>query len=115
MSNPIATRDHSINTLRAFAIFIVVLYHAVLADAERAGRFYFEFEILIRYIPLEIFTAVSGYLYAIRPVDRGDIARSLQVKARRLLLPLVTMTTVLLLMRLVMPGVQGRVRWRFAP
>ena len=58
MSNPIATRDYSINTLRAFAIFIVVLYHAVLADAERAGRFYFEFEILIRYIPREIFTAV---------------------------------------------------------
>jgi peptidoglycan/LPS O-acetylase OafA/YrhL len=111
MSNPTATRDNSINTLRAFAIFIVVLYHAVLADAERAGRFYFEFEILIRYIPLEIFTAVSGYLYASRPIGRGDIARSLQVKARRLLLPLVTMTTVLLVMRIVMPGVNKVPGW----
>lgn len=114
MSKPTKTRDNSINTLRAFAIFIVVLYHAVLVDAEAASRFYFEFEILIRYIPLEIFTAVSGYLYAIRPVDRAGIVPSIQVKARRLLLPLVTMTTVLLIMRAVLPGVNKVPNWEDA-
>lgn len=104
-------RDGGINTLRGFAILIVVVYHAVAGAPPGASALYREFEVVIRYIPLEIFTAVSGYLYAVRRFERATLGQSLRVKARRLLLPLFTMTTLLLLMRAAMPGASKVPGW----
>lgn len=107
-----AKRDCGIDTLRALAIFMVVVYHAIVGAPPGVSSLYREFESLIRYIPLEIFTALSGYLYAMRRFERGNVGRMLQVKARRLLIPLITMTTLLLLMRAVLPGASTVPAWR---
>ena len=111
MPKDTAPRDGGINTLRGFAILIVVVYHAVVGAPPGTSALYREFEVVIRYIPLEIFTAVSGYLYAVRRFERATLGQSLRVKARRLLLPLFTMTTVLLLMRAAVPGANKVPGW----
>lgn len=111
MTKAVSRRDSGIDSLRAIAILMVVLYHAVMGAPQGITTLYLEFEAAIRYMPLEIFTAVSGYLYAMRRTRRGEIGRSIQVKARRLLIPLISMTTLLLLMRLFMPGTNNVTTW----
>jgi peptidoglycan/LPS O-acetylase OafA/YrhL len=98
------TLDFGLNALRGFAILLVVIYHAVLLAPPGSHPLYLEFQVFIRYMPLPLFTALSGYLYAIRRTERGTIGKSIRVKARRLLFPLFSATTLMLLMRAVMPG-----------
>lgn len=111
MTKTVAPRDGGIDSLRAMAILMVVLYHAVMGAPQGITTLYLEFEAAIRYMPLEIFTAVSGYLYAMRRTRRTEIGRSIQVKARRLLIPLISMTALLLLMRMAMPGANKVPTW----
>lgn len=111
MKKAVAPRDGGIDSLRAIAILMVVLYHAVMGAPQGITTLYLELEAAIRYLPLEIFTAVSGYLYAMRRTRRSEIGRSIQMKARRLLIPLITMTTLLLLMRLLLPGANKVPTW----
>jgi peptidoglycan/LPS O-acetylase OafA/YrhL len=98
------SREAGINTLRAIAILMVVIYHATINPPPGSSVLYTEYIMVIIYIPLEIFTALAGYFYARRRVERATLAPSIQLKARRLLLPLFSMTTVLLVMRLIIPG-----------
>lgn len=98
------TLDFGINALRGFAILLVVIYHAVLLAPPGSHPLYLEFQVFIRYMPLPLFTALSGYLYAMRRAERNTIGKSIRVKARRLLIPLFSATALMLLMRAVMPG-----------
>jgi len=96
--------DFGLNALRGFAILLVVIYHAVLLVPEESSALYIEFQVFIRYMPLSLFTALSGYLYAMRRAERATIGKSIRVKARRLLIPLFSVTALMLIMRAVMPG-----------
>jgi len=107
MSTSKPARDAGLNALRSLAILVVVIYHAVLDWPPGASPIYHEFLVSIRYVALEIFTAVSGFLYAAKPIARDGISNALRDKARRLLIPLVTMTTALLALRAIMPGVNN--------
>jgi len=53
---------------------------------------------------MPLFTTISGYVYALRPVRVDAVAKFLRGKARRLLLPLVTVSTIHYLLRLITPG-----------
>ena len=97
--------DFGLNALRGFAILLVVIYHAVLLAPPGSHPLYMEFQVFIRYMPLPLFTALSGYLYAMRRAERATIGKSIRVKARRLLFPLFSVTALLLLMRALLPGV----------
>lgn len=104
MTKDTRTLDYGINALRGFAILLVVIYHAVHTVPPGSSLLYLEFQVFIRYLPLSLFTALSGYLYALRRTERATIGKSIRVKARRLLIPLFSATALLLLMRVAMPG-----------
>jgi len=54
------SREAGINTLRAIAILMVVIYHATINPPPGSSVLYTEYIMVIIYIPLEIFTALAG-------------------------------------------------------
>jgi fucose 4-O-acetylase-like acetyltransferase len=60
-------------------------------------------------VRLPLFTVISGYLYAVRPVSAGALPGFLQGKARRLLLPLFCVSTLEYLALAFAPGVNNPV------
>lgn len=106
---------------RGVAIIFMVVGHVIGTDATVGVKvdansgwryFYFSFQ----YLTMPLFAAISGYVYSIRPVVHGQILRFVKGKARRLLLPLVVVSTIQYLLMILVPGVNRRVNledmWR---
>ena len=86
-------KDLSIETLRGMAIILVVMGHVIgydstggmkVADDSFLRHFYFTFQ----YIRMPLFTAISGWVYALAAVKAGSFNTFEIKKARRILLPL---------------------------
>ncbi|MGN6129886.1 MAG: acyltransferase family protein [Nocardioidaceae bacterium] len=119
-----ATRrvEPSIEALRALAIVMVVAGHVVGNDATRGMRVADGSGWRIAYLalgdfPMPLFALIAGYVYALRPLrTAGAYPRFLAGKARRLLLPMVTIGTALFALELVAPATNFRPRlselWR---
>jgi fucose 4-O-acetylase-like acetyltransferase len=105
-----AEKDLSIETLRGVAILLMVAGHVVGHDDgagmrvpdDSAWRYV---ELSLAYMRMPLFTAISGYVYALRPVTAGHVGSFLWGKAHRVLLPLVTVGTLQFLLRTIIPGV----------
>lgn len=87
-------KDQSIETLRGIAIFLVVMGHVVL-ELSRQGvlgkdAFMIYATESVSYLRMPLFTVISGYVYAMRPVKSGAEAAFLAGKMRRLVLPLLS-------------------------
>ena len=87
--------DYSVETLRGIAIFLVVVGHVIGFDCgfgmevgPHSPYRYLYFTLQFLRIPL--FTAISGFVYARRPVVLDHASRFVLGKARRLLIPLIT-------------------------
>lgn len=102
-------KDARIETLRALALLFMVAGHVIggtkgngmhVADDSFARYFYNTFV----YLRLPLFTVISGYVYALRPVVRGHGLTFIKGKARRILLPLIFVSTLEYLMRCTVPG-----------
>lgn len=118
---PKPKKEASIETLRGLAIVLMVAGH-VIGDSRSAGlrvaddswwRYgYYAFE----YVRMPLFTAISGFVYALRPVSAGRTPGFLSGKARRILIPMVTVGTLQYLLRVVTPDVNNPVElggiWR---
>lgn len=92
-------RDPSIDTLRGLAALLLVAFHSIELRAmqapEQSGYAYFAYSFELVRMPL--FTVLSGYVYAMRPLRSRSVAGIgdfLRGKARRLLIPLVTAITI---------------------
>lgn len=92
-------KDPSVETLRGLAVLLMVLGHVIGDSAGRGLRveddshlrwLYYTFQD----VRMPLFTVISGFVYAMRPVRFGAASRFLRGKARRLLLPLVTVGTL---------------------
>jgi len=87
-------RDQGIECLRGIAIILVVLGHVIggkpeygLQLPEDSAYRYFLYDWLI-HIRMPLFTVISGYVYAMRPInDFSTIPKFLIRKSRRLLIP----------------------------
>lgn len=100
------TKDEGIETLRAFAIFLVVAAHVVNdPEMDPADGLYEYLNNTFKAIRMPLFTAISGYLYGLRPVRPGKLAGFLRGKARRLVLPLIVVSGLEYFFSAVMPGV----------
>ncbi|HKK71496.1 MAG TPA: acyltransferase [Candidatus Krumholzibacteria bacterium] len=100
------TKDEGIETLRAFAIFLVVAAHVVNdPEMDPADDLYEYLNNSFKAIRMPLFTAISGYLYGLRPVRPGKLAGFLRGKARRLVLPLIVVSGLEYFFSAVMPGV----------
>lgn len=115
-------REPAIQALRGIAVVLVVAGHVIGATANRGilvpdnspWRYAY---LALADIRIPLFTLISGYVYAVRPVERwNDYPQLIAGKSRRLLLPLITVGALLYVLELVVPGTnskpQGTGPWR---
>jgi peptidoglycan/LPS O-acetylase OafA/YrhL len=97
---PSRSKDRSIETLRGLACVLIVAYHAIpAADAIEGLLNYGYLGHCFRLIRLPLFTAISGYVYAMHALAPDQFGRFMSGKARRILLPWVTVTLLTLVLR----------------
>ena len=114
-------KDSTVETLRGMAIVCIVIGH-VIGDNSHNGiavedgsifRWWYE---STRYLRMSMFFAISGYLYAQRPVVPGKFVEFARGKARLLVLPFVAAATLQFLLKAITPGVHVSTRlagiWR---
>lgn len=100
-------KDQAIETLRGIAIILMVAGHIVRGSAfEPLDGYsaYRHFSFSFDYFRMPLFTVISGFVYAMRPV-REKLWAFYGGKSRRLLLPLVAVASFEFLCRRYVPGV----------
>lgn len=103
-------KDRSVETLRGIAVILLVAGHVVGADATNAMQVPDDSAWRLIYLAFEdirmpLFTIISGYLYGLRPISSTAGYRGLlRGKVRRLLLPMVVVSTLVFWLKLVTPG-----------
>ncbi len=109
-----AKQDNSVQTLRGFAIILVVMGHVIgykgdegmkVADDSIWRHIYYSLE----YFRLPLFTVISGWVYTLRPITKDTVTKFINGKARRLLIPLLAVGLVYFLVRMVAPGTNREV------
>lgn len=109
-----AGKDRSIETLRGVAVVLMVAGHVVGSQPDFAMQvpdnspwrlIFWGFQD----IRMPLFTVLSGWLYASRPItSAGQMPELFKAKARRLLIPLVVIGTLLFWTKLVTPGTNSK-------
>ncbi len=106
-------KDQSVETLRGLAIILVVLGHVIgndnsggmkVADDSFLRHLYYTFE----YLRMPLFTTISGWVYALRPVSFGFFNDFMVKKIRRILIPLFIIGTIYFLLQQVTPGANNK-------
>ncbi len=103
-------KNEYVETLRGIAIILVVLGHIIgstklasmqVKDDSFLRFFYYSLE----YIRMPLFTVISGWVYANKPiVNKGDWPKFIKGKMRRLLIPMFVLSALMFLMRVIVPG-----------
>src|SRR5262245_17419808 len=97
--SPTSTESRRLQTLRGVACILLVAFHTVgnhpwtglHVDDDSGYRF---FANLFQFIRMPLFTFLSGFVYAYRPVLPGGAAELARRKLIRLALPLLCVTTL---------------------
>jgi acyltransferase len=108
-TSPTRRSDPAIQSLRGIAAIVLVAGHVIVNnDIVRHGPWNFLWVLLVD-IRMPLFTLISGYVYAMTPVDHWqDYPRLIKGKSRRLLLPLITVGAVLYVMKRSVPGLDSK-------
>lgn len=110
MSETKTSKDLNIETLRGLAILLMVLGHIIGYNAslglkvqdDSGWRFSYY---ILQYMRMPLFTVISGYVYAYKPLARFSSNTSfLQRKINRLLCPLVVVATLFFIVQYLTPG-----------
>jgi peptidoglycan/LPS O-acetylase OafA/YrhL len=94
---PPREKDASVETLRGIAIVLLVAFHAI-GEFSNGGKaagdtgFYSHFNYSLNYFRMPLFTVISGFIYSLRPATSGATLEFLQAKARRILIPFLSVT-----------------------
>lgn len=108
------SRDSPIQSLRGIAVILMVAGHVIGNAPDRgiqvpddsAWRFLY---LALEDIRMPLFTVLSGFVYAYRPVKLpSDYQQLIRGKSRRLLLPLATVGTLFFLVQLTVPGTNSK-------
>ena len=106
------TRRIEIDTLRGIACILLVAYHVVGnfagAGLKIESGFYRDFNDVLAYVRMPLFTFLSGIVYAYRPFTTGFFAFA-KSKARRLLLPMLTVGTFFVVLQSMISGANTEV------
>ncbi len=110
LTQPKRTKELGIETLRGVAIILMVMGHVIGGQSASGLKvaddsWYRYFYLTLAPMRMPLFTVISGYVYAMRPVVREKAWSFLGGKARRLLLPLLSVSTVQYLFSVYGPGV----------
>lgn len=107
-------RDKGIETLRGIAIIFMVAGH-VIGTGTRSGLsvsenswfryFYYSFE----YLRMPLFTVISGFVYAMRPISTSQEQKKfIKRKIVRLILPFLCAVTLLCFFQMITPGTNAK-------
>lgn len=104
-------KELNVETLRGIAIVLVVIGHvtsSIIAGGEGKpisgnSPYHYFFDLFLN-IRMPLFTFISGWVYAIHSVQRGDFPVFMRKKVRRLLLPLWVVGSIHFALRAVVPG-----------
>ena len=108
-ADSLAKKDLHIETLRGLAVILVVFGHMIgitktggmrVSDDSIYRYLYYSLE----YIRLPLFTVISGWVYANKPIRAFDRSKFIKGKFRRLLIPMLVIGSLLFLFRMVVPG-----------
>lgn len=108
-ANALSKKDPNVETLRGIAIILVVTGHMIgytntggmrVSDDSIFRYIYFSLE----YIRLPLFTVISGWVYANKPVVLEKRSGFVKGKFRRLIIPMLVISTLLFLFRMIIPG-----------
>lgn len=100
-------KDLSIETLRGIAIVLLVSLHCIEGlepGGARSEDWYAYYGYSFESLRMPLFTVISGYVYALRPLT-GAIGSFLRGKARRILFPFFSVTTLICLFKALAPGI----------
>ncbi|WPU92441.1 acyltransferase [Mucilaginibacter sabulilitoris] len=107
-------KNLTIETLRGLAIILMVLGHVIGSGSDNGlkvaddsiWRFsYYAFQ----YIRMPLFTVISGFVYAYKPVSRfTSNSKFITGKINRLLIPLVVVATLFYLLQYFTPGTNSK-------
>lgn len=110
LQEPLNKKNLHIETLRGLAIILVVFGH-IIGSGDSGGLRVNNDSLLryiyysLEYIRMPLFTVISGWVYANKPlVNRNDRGKFIKGKTRRLLLPMFVISTILFLSRAFIPG-----------
>lgn len=101
--------DLNVETLRGFAILMVVIFHVIGPkpyeglQIQEPGSVYHLVTAVFDYLQMPLFSFLSGYVYAMRPFSGGSGA-FVKSKAQRLLVPMLVVGTVFALVKSLAPG-----------
>lgn len=106
-------KNLSIETLRGVAILLVVVGHVIGSGPDGGMRIGFPspwryLYLWIDYIQMPLFTAIAGWVYALKPAGSGSAATFVAKKARRLLVPMATVSTLYFLVQYFVPGTNSK-------
>lgn len=107
------SKDQSVETLRGLAIALLVAFHASgeainVRSVSAADGLLSQLAFSLEPLRMPLFTVISGFVYAMRPLRPGCLGKFLQGKARRILLPFFTVATLQYVLKAVGPGVNAR-------
>lgn len=106
-------KNLQIETLRGLACVLLVAYHVVGSEPTGGLKvetgIYRELNDLLAYIRMPLFTFLSGWVYSLRPFEKGAIS-FVKSKARRLLLPMLTVGTLFAILQSITPGANSAVQ-----
>ena len=102
-------KNSHIETLRGIAILLVVIGHVIGSTPEGGMRIDFPspwryLYLWIDYIQMPLFTAIAGWVYALKPVKAGSSGTFMKRKAYRLLVPMAVAATLYFLIQYITPG-----------
>ena len=110
------SKDLTMETLRGLAILLMVLGHVIGYSSDMglkvkddsSWRFVYY---VLQYIRMPLFTVISGYVYAYKPLARfSSTNQFLGRKINRLLIPLVVVATLFFIVQYVTPGTNAKVK-----
>jgi glucan biosynthesis protein C len=108
-------KNLGIETLRGLAIILIVLGYVIGSVSDNGlkvandsvWRFLYY---VYQYIQIPLFTVISGFVYAYKPVSRfTSNSKFITGKINRLLIPLVVVSTLFYLLQYVIPGTNSQI------
>lgn len=110
MEKKVNGKYSNIETLRGMVVILVVVGHVIGSSPDGGMQLDYSSRLRyiylwINYIQMPLFTAIAGWVYALRPVYDKELAPSfIRKKAIRLLVPLASVATLYFLVQYFVPG-----------
>lgn len=106
-------RSMEIDTLRGIACILLVFFHTVGSTPTEGlrvpqGNWLQQFNEILVYFRMPLFSFISGYVYAFRPYQ-GNASGFVKGKIRRLLVPVLTVGTFYAVVQYLTPGANAAV------